>query len=162
LFLDLANHKAGTVQSHVGPTAAVTTAVASGTGATGLTTVITLANAETASYYAHGASAFSTTLGTGAHLVADSTNTLASHTALASTATNGDAATRLLDIKAKLNAHVTQTGVHFTNDSVYVAVSLSTNATLAGNIALANSIQTKMNDHYTRGWTSEILSIVAP
>ncbi len=109
-----------------------------------LATVITLANDLLVKGNFHMADAI-------AHKVADTTNGPYNASAvallpLASTATQAQTDTQINAMKAGLNAHFIQTGVHYTNDAVNTIVATDA-TTLATSITLVNAIKASYNAH---------------
>lgn len=151
--LDMMKIKLGTV-FHADATTLVTAASSDGTPATQYALVLN----ESQVFNTHCASACSATTGQGAHVAADATNAPIAATAVAALSTS---ATRLLLIKTKYTAHVSQSGKHMTNDGTN-AITLSTDGTQEGNDALADEIKTVLNAHIGADLTSEYIELVAP
>jgi hypothetical protein len=140
----------GTTGDPMDPTGAGPTAATITSGlpanASDLPTCQTLANALQTLLATHAADSVVTgTSGAGAHLIADATNapTLAAIPVASNLATTQTLAT---GIKAFLNAHYTQAGVHVNNDGTNTIA--TANATdLATSIALLNACKTAVTAH---------------
>ena len=125
------------------PTAASLTANVANAAVT-LATVITLANELLVKGNIHMADAI-------AHKVADTTNGPYNASAvallpLAAAATQTQVNTQVTAMKAGLNAHFIQTGVHYTNDAVNTIVAADA-TTLGTSITLVNAIKAAYNAH---------------
>lgn len=129
-------------------TTALTVAAAN---ATNLATGITLAEAVRSWMLVHLNDGGASTNGYGgAHKAADTTNyALITYTAsakLTSSSSQGNLNTLLNLLKSTANAHVSQSGVHFTNDGTNT-VSASDATDLASSETLANALKTWCNAH---------------
>jgi hypothetical protein len=133
-----------------------TTALAgSAAAATSLALTITSANQSLKIAQLHFADAL-------AHKAADTTNgTTLAVSALASTATQGATNTRLNLIKAACNLHVSQLGVHFTNDGTNT-IATADASDLATSEALADAIQSFLTAHIAFAGTTQLLDVQAP
>lgn len=133
------------------PTASALTSAAA--TATSLPTVITLANQLLSILLMHGADSVS-------HVAADSTL----GTALAALVVAVDLAsseTLLNGLKAALNAHLTQSGVHVFNDTINT-VSASAATDLTSSETLANALQTSVNAHFASAPAGESVTVISP
>lgn len=151
LRLDMLKLKAGTI-FHADATTAVTADLPS---ATTTLTAVNRVNAVRTAYILHIASACSASTGQGAHIAADSTNTIG-----AAATDEASAITLANDIKSKFNTHRASTSYHPTADSTH-AISSTDASDAASLYTLVNELYTDVAAHIASGMTSSAINLVA-
>lgn len=126
--------------------------------ATDLPSTLTLANSIATLYGSHIGSACDPTSGQGAHIAADTTNTITATTP-ATDQTSVD--TLLNDIKAKFNLHIAVSADHAAADTVNtIAAAAATN--LATSITLVNAIAVGLNAHFAAAMNGQATNLIGP